>query len=85
MQKEILREILILSELRHTNLIGDTTNQPAKFRTRNWVAINDESPGKYDNSNVEFKTSMIRPHLCNYSDVYKLVKGLNYNSSKHGS
>ena len=69
MQKEILREILILSELRHTNLLGDTTNQLAKFRTRNWVEINDESRGKYDNSYIEFKTLMIRPHLCNYSDV----------------
>ena len=25
------------------NLLDDTTNQPSKFRTRNWVEINDES------------------------------------------
>ena len=24
-------------------LLDDTTNQPSKFRTRNWVEINDES------------------------------------------
>ena len=24
------------------NLIDDTSNQPSKFRTRNWVEINDE-------------------------------------------
>ena len=24
------------------NLFDDTTNQPSKFRTRNWVEINDE-------------------------------------------
>ena len=28
------------------NLLDDTTNQPSKFRTRNWVEINDESKGK---------------------------------------
>ena len=25
------------------NLLDDASNQPAKFRTRNWVEINDES------------------------------------------
>ena len=29
------------------NLISDTSNQPSKFRTRNWVEINDESRGAY--------------------------------------
>ena len=27
------------------NLIDDASNQPSKFRTRNWVEINDESRG----------------------------------------
>ena len=57
------------------NLLHDTTNQPSKFRTRNWVEINDESKGRYDNNNIRFKTSMIRLSLCDYSDVYILVKG----------
>ena len=35
-----------------TNLLYDTTNQPSKFRTRNWAEINDESKGRYDNSNI---------------------------------
>ena len=30
------------------NLLDNTTNQPSKFRTRNWVEINDELRGKYD-------------------------------------
>ena len=25
------------------NLIDDASNQPSKFRTKNWVEINDES------------------------------------------
>ena len=40
------------------------------------VEINDESKGKYDNSNIRFKTSMIRSNLCDYSDAYILVKGI---------
>ena len=28
------------------NLIDDASNQPPKFRTKNWVEINDESRGK---------------------------------------
>ena len=57
------------------NSLDDATNQPSKFRTRNWVKINDESCGKYYNSNIEFKTSMIRSNLCDYSNTYILVKG----------
>ena len=56
------------------NLLDDTTNQPCKFRIRNWVEINDESKVKYDNSTIRFKTSMIRSSLCDYSDAYILVK-----------
>ena len=28
------------------NLLDDTTNQPSKFRTKDWVEIIDESRGK---------------------------------------
>ena len=52
------------------NLLDDTSNQPPKFRTRDWVQINDESKGRYDNSNIRFKTTMIRSNLCDYSDSY---------------
>ena len=50
------------------NLLDDKTNEQSKFRTINWVDINDESKGKYDNSNIRFKTSMIKSNLCDYSD-----------------
>ena len=42
------------------NLIDSTSNQPSKFRTRNWVETNDES----------------KSSLCDYSDAYILVKGM---------
>ena len=59
------------------SLIDDNTlNQPSKFRTRNWVEINDESRGAYNvNSQIKFKTTMLKSSLCNYSDAYILVKG----------
>ena len=42
------------------NLIDDTSNQPSKFITRNWVEINDESRGAYNvNSQIKFKTTML--------------------------
>ena len=56
------------------NLIHDTSNQPSKFRTRQQVEINDESEGRYDNSNIRFKASMIRSNLCDYSKAYIHVK-----------
>ena len=46
-----------------------------RFRTENWVEINDESKRKYDNNNIRFKTSMLRSNLCDFSDAYILVKG----------
>ena len=59
------------------NLIDDNTlNQPSRFRTRNWVEINDESRGTYNvNSQIKFKTTMLKSNLCDYSDAYILVKG----------
>ena len=29
------------------NLLDNTPNQPSKFRTKNWVEINDESKESY--------------------------------------
>ena len=58
------------------NLLNDGSNKPSKFRTRNWVEINDEARGTYThNKQIKFKTSMIRSSLCDYSDAYILVKG----------
>ena len=58
------------------NLIDDASNQPSKFRTRNWVEINNESRGTYNvNSQIKFKTTMLKSSLCDYSDAYILVKG----------
>ena len=59
------------------NSIDDNTlNQPSKFRTRNWIEINDESRGAYNvNSQIKFKTTMLKSSLCDYKNAYILVKG----------
>ena len=57
------------------NLLNDESNKPSKFRTRNWVEINDEARGTYShNKQIKFKTSMLRSILCDYNDTYVLVK-----------
>ena len=58
------------------NLIYDASNQPSKFRTKNWVDINDESRGTYNvNSQIKFKTTTLKSRLRDYSDAYILVEG----------
>ena len=58
------------------SLIDDASNQHSKFRTKNWVEINDESRGTYNvNSQIKFKSTMLKSNLCDYSDAYILVKG----------
>ena len=57
-------------------LLGNTPNQPTKFRTKNWVEINNDARGTYNaNSQIKFKTSMLRSSFCDYGDAYILVSG----------
>ena len=56
-------------------MLDDAPNQPSKFITKNWVKINDESRGTYNEDNqIRFKTLMLRSSLCNCSNAYILVK-----------
>ena len=69
-------EHLIMEYQKIIDLLDNTPNQPNKFRTKNWVEINYESCGTYNtNSQIKFKTSMLRLSLCDYSDEYILVSG----------
>ena len=57
------------------NLIDDAPNQPSNFRAKKWVEINDESRRTYNvNSQIKFKTTMLKSSLCDYSDAYILLK-----------
>ena len=43
------------------NLLNDESNKPSKFRTRNWVEINDDIRGAYSpNKQIRLKTAMLR-------------------------
>ena len=42
-------------------MLHTASNQPPKFRTKNWVEINDESRGIYNvKSQGKFKTTMLK-------------------------
>ena len=55
-------------------MLDNPSNQPSKFRTRNWVEISDESRGTYTINDIKFKTTMLRSNLCDYADAYIFVK-----------
>ena len=57
------------------NLLDNASNQPSKFRTRNWVEINDDSRGTYTGNSIKFITTILRSNLCDYADAYILVNG----------
>ena len=56
------------------NLLDNASNQPSRFRTRNWVEVNDDLRGTYTNADIKFKTTMLKSDLCDYADAYILVK-----------
>ena len=43
---------------------------------RTWIEVIDSSDGQYSvNTNIRFKTTILRLDLCEYSDAYIVVKG----------
>ena len=64
-----------IANLLDNEVVPNRSNQPSKFRTRNWVEINDESRGTYTINDIKFKTTMLRSNLRDYADAYTLVNG----------
>ena len=56
-----------IANLLDNEVAPSVSNQPSKFRTRNWVKTNDESRGTYTGDDVKFKTIMLRSNLCYYA------------------
>ena len=57
-------------------MLDNTPNQRSNFKTKNLVEINDDARGTWNkDSQIKFKTSMLKSGLCSYSDAYILVKG----------
>ena len=59
---------LLLSE-------DNESEQLSKFVTREFVEINSLLNTYNENKSIRFKAPMLRSNLCDYSDVYILVKG----------
>ena len=47
---------IIMADQKIINLLGNTPNQPSKFRATNWVEVSDKSCGTYNvNSHIKLK------------------------------
>ena len=62
-----------------TNLLDTMIDEIPRSITKKWVKIYDQSSSANNrykpNNQIRFKTSMLRSNLCDYSDVYIVVKG----------
>ena len=57
-------------------MLDNTPSQLSKFKAKIWIEVNNQSRGLYNtNSDIRFKSTMLKSALCNYSDVYIHVKG----------
>ena len=51
---------VIMEYQKIANLIDKASNHPSKFRTKNWVEINDKPRGTYSvNRQIDFKIDFI--------------------------
>ena len=58
------------------NFRDNTPNQLSKFRTKSWIEIIDQSRGVYNvNSDIRFRTTLLKSILCDYSYPQILFKG----------
>ena len=67
-------------DLKQINFIGRLENESSKFATRKWYIVNDQNNGQYgrgneNDSGIKSETEVIKPNLCDYSDLYILVTG----------
>ena len=58
------------------NLLGNTSDKVPRFITKKKIEVYGQSGETYNaNKKIEFKASMRRYDLCDYSDAYIVVKG----------
>ena len=57
------------------NLLDTTSDNVPRFNTKKWIEVREQSGESYNiNSQIRFKTSMLRSDICNYSDAYIVIK-----------
>ena len=60
-----------------TNLLGSTSDKLARFITKKWIEVCDQSGEAYiTNKQIRFTTSMLRYDLRDYKNAYIVVKGI---------
>ena len=60
------------------NLLDTTSDDKdlPRFVTKKWIKVYDQSEKNYSvNKEIRIKTPMLRSDLCDFSDVYIIVKG----------
>ena len=51
------------------------TNQPSIFSTKNWIQTTDDARETYNrNSQIKYKTTVLKSSLSDYSDASIIVK-----------
>ena len=59
-----------------TKMLGAIIDEVPRFITKKWIEVHDQSGGTYNvNKEIRIKTSMLRSNLCDFNDVYIVVKG----------
>ena len=60
-------------------MLGNRSNQPSRFRTKDWVQTNDDTRGTYNaNSQIKSKIKILKSIFCDYSNAK------NYDASTGG-
>ena len=58
------------------NFLDNTTTQASKFKTKNWVEVNEDARATYNTIiQIKLKNTMLMPSLRHYSDSYIRFKG----------
>ena len=56
------------------NFLGKTLNQPSKYRTKNWIEINDTCVERITPIvTLNFKKLMFKSKVCDYTNAYILA------------
>ena len=62
-----------------TKLLGTTPDEVLRVITKKWIEVHDQSANAEDrykpSKQIRFKTSTVRSDLCDFSDVYIVIKG----------
>ena len=56
-------------------LLSEESEKLSKFVSREYVSVSSLSNMYNENKSIRFKTPMLRSDLCDYADVYILIKG----------